>query len=146
MGATVFIVDCVAAGNPKLAGTAPELKLKIGRHDADHGVGLFVQADGFAKHRRISMITALPEAVAEDDFMILAGNLFFWKERAAQERFDPENVKELRRYAHAGNEIGVTVAREVVTLSSGVKGSHALKGVCGALPVSKIRQRGDIEI
>ena len=82
-------------GNPELGETGLD---HLRPHDADDGVGLSVEVDGFADDVGIGGVVGLPELVAEDDFVVSAGVVFFGQEDASVKRLDAEDGKEVGAY------------------------------------------------
>ena len=85
---------CEGHGNPHLG----EVGLVHRRaHDADDGVGVAIEVDGLADGAGIGGVVGLPEFVTEDDFVVLAGVVFFGTEDASVDGFDSEDGEEVRR-------------------------------------------------
>ena len=58
--------------------------MKFLTHDADHGVVLTVKVDCLANDLRIGTEMALPQAVAQHDFTVMSGLIFFRNEGTAE--------------------------------------------------------------
>ena len=76
-------------GTALLAGLA--LVAKAGGHDADNMSGIVVNAQSLAENVRVGAKCALPEPIADDDFVVEAGCGVVRIEGAAQLRVDAEH-------------------------------------------------------
>src|SRR5207302_7071555 len=81
------------------------------RHHADDLVAVVVHQHGAADHGPIAAITALPQAVADDDDG-RARAVFLIREDAADPRLDAEDAEEVRGHRAADDLLGFAVAGE----------------------------------
>ena len=114
--------------------------LEILRRDANDGLGMAIEHNGFADNGGIAGEAFFPETVTENDDVVVAGLAVFGSEARAEEEIDTEEGKEIDGDVLDGNFLGVTVSGEIVALVKDV--GHAGENGIADLPIEKIR-RGD---
>jgi hypothetical protein len=105
-------------------------------HDADDGVRLSVEGDGLADGVGIGGVVGLPELVAEDDFVVSAGVIFFGEENSSVEGLNAEDGEELRADGACCDGLGLSCSGDV-ELCAGVEG-HLVEDVILLLPVQEV--------
>ena len=99
-----------------------------GRHHADHGVGLAVQANGAADHDAIAAEAIDPQRMAQDDDLRSPWDVFGRRESAAERGLDAHRPEEARRYARTDDAIGRPAANQVEAAPQPVVGGDRLEG------------------
>jgi hypothetical protein len=79
----------------------------------------------------------LPELVAEDDFVVSAGVIFFGQEDASVQRLYAEDGKKVRAYGACPDCLGLSGSSEVIPRAT-VDG-HSVEDVVLLLPVEEVR-------
>src|SRR5262249_21385592 len=83
---------------------ARELKLRT--HDADDGVAVTIEPNGFATDLRVAPKAFLPQGVADYGNVVGARPVFFIGVGAPKNRQSAHQLEEARRGRHAGNALG----------------------------------------
>ena len=124
-------------GTDLLAGLA--LVAKAGGHDADNKSGIVVNAQSLADNVRVGAKCALPEPIADDDFVVEAGCGVVRIEGAPQLRVDAEHREVARCDRLSGEARGLAAAGKSV-------GAEKAKGhILEDSRVLKVSQLGDGE-
>src|SRR5687767_13813921 len=93
--------------SPDLRHPGPEhRRSKIGGKHTDHGERIAAEQNGTAKDGRITLITALPETMAEDRDGRRAGMILLRKKAATEKRLHAENIEDARAGASARHTLG----------------------------------------
>src|SRR5258705_364699 len=128
------LFGCEGEGDPDLSEAGFD---HLWPHDADDSVRLSVEVDGFADGVGIGSIVGLPELVAENDFVVFAGVIFFGQEDPSVKRLDPENGKKLRAYWACHDGLGLAGSGDVEVCAGGER--HLVADVVLFLPVEEVR-------
>src|SRR5579864_7524432 len=81
-------------------------------HDANHRVRPAADIDLLAHDTAVTGEPLLPKTVAQNNFVVLAVDLFLWKKHAAEQRLCPHQRKIPITDQHAGNASGIATADE----------------------------------
>src|SRR5215208_825919 len=87
-------------------------KIKVRRHDANDGRWITVEVDGLSDDVRIAAETSLPQPVAENGDVVVAGRVFLRGETPAMQWFAAEHVQVVERDDGAAHNFRVAVARQ----------------------------------
>src|ERR1041385_920094 len=85
--------------------------MKVRPHNADNYVGATVQQYGLAYNIGITVETALPQLVAQDDDKILSRFLFFRSKNTSQHGSTPHHFEEAVTNLNRGNPLCFAIAR-----------------------------------
>ncbi len=98
---------------------------------------LSVEVDGSSDGVGIGGVVGLPELVAENDFVISAGAIFFGQEDASVERLDAEDGEEIRAYGACADRLGLSGSGDVEVCAGDER--HLVEDVVLFLPVEEVR-------
>ena len=105
------VAGIVVNGNPNLRSGSWEME--IGRHDAEDLAADAFEFDSAANDGRIAAETLLPEGVAEDYEIVLAGSVVSGMERSTELRADTEKGEEFRGDNGSGEAERFSVMSEI---------------------------------
>ena len=89
---------------------ALKLPVEFARHYAHHRKILAIDLDGVADQSTIRTITALPESVTQDHFVIFAPYFFLGQKRAPQKRLHAEHLEKTGRHPQPRNLLRLPAA------------------------------------
>src|ERR1044072_847761 len=122
---------------PYLCARSPERgELKIGRHDADDGVAFAVERNLLPDDGLVAAEPALPEAIAQDNDMLVTGLIFSRKKRAAKQWVYAEQMKHIGGQLQSVEVFGPVTARKI--RRPVLRGSHLVEKLILILQVEKV--------
>src|SRR5690349_13696840 len=127
---------------PAGTGTLLDVKLKISRHHANHGVLFVVEGDGLAHHTRLATEATLPQSIAEYSHLRFACFSIVGQECATENWIDAEHLEEIRG-GHLHRQVfGFAAAGEIESKIS--KGSDLLVARALLAPRAKVPARSAV--
>ena len=110
------------------------------RQDSDHGERLFIQQNRLAENSCITAVMALPQAVAQEDDLFMAGLFIFGRKIPADYWSDAQHAEEIPGYLRTPDPFGIAAAgnRERQRARCG----KFLENVIHVAPIQEFRSRG----
>ena len=139
----------VAHRHPELARATPELPREVARHHPHHCEVLAVNPDRATHQRPIAAIAVLPEAVAQNHFMVVAWNFFLGQKGAPEKRLHAQHRKEAGGHAQSGDLLRLLLGSrrgKIVAAPGGIKDGHALERMALSLKVPEVRRGDDVPV
>ena len=116
--------------------------VEILRRDANNGLRLSIEKNGFTDNRWIASESFFPKAVIENDDVVVASFTILGSETRTKDRIDAEQGKEIRGDSLDDNFLGLAISSEIVPHVGDI--SHAGENCASALPIEEIRRRNRV--
>src|SRR5262245_43446562 len=120
---------------------SPIRQAKIGRHNTDDAIGLVIELDCFPDQIRLRLKPAAPEAMTQQDNLLLTRLIFFGRECAAVAGCDAKHRKKTGGGVSVLEFFRFSFAIKVESLGNKTKSGHLRKGRSLLPPHLKIAAR-----